>query len=357
MTERIPQPRRCRRLLLTLIAVAWAIASLMVAQPSQAAKLFAVPSNDPGGPGGAFLVLRYDIPGPAAGATLDSAIVDPTFDQPCCFAFSPSGEMFVTNRGDVLAPGEGSITRFLDPTGTPSQNGTITSPSFNAPHWGAFRQGELLVAQRGFVNVLRIEFNSAGQATVDGAINEGLVLDGPRGVAVNSAGELFVALCCGLDSINRYVFDSAGNATLAEVISGNGLNDPNDIAFSPSGELFAANAFGDSVSRFRFDASGNVIPNGQLTSPTFHGPVGLAFSPWGELFVGNNFSSSGVSRFTFDPSGTATFNGFFPTPDVGLVDIEFAPQPAAQQPSKPGKGCGDKNHIHQGQGACKKPPT
>ena len=353
----IQQPRSpSRRLRLALIAVAaWTIASLLVVAPSQAAKLFVIPTTDPGGPGASGPVARYDVAGPASIPTLDTTITDSTFDRPCCFVFSGSGELFVSNRGDGVSPGAGSIARILNPQGLPTPNGTIDSSAFSGPHWGVFRGDELLVAQRGAVNVLRIRFNAAGDAFVDGVITAGLSLDGPRGVAISPTGELFVALCCGLDGINRYVFDSAGNAAFNAVITGNGLNNPNDIAFSPSGELFAANAFGDSVSRFRFDASGNVIPNGQITGGTLHGPIGLDFSPWGELFVGNGFPPSGVSRWTFDSAGTATFNGFFSTPPEALIDVEFGPQPTPQA-QRPGKGCGDKNHVHKREDACRKPP-
>jgi hypothetical protein len=55
------------------------------------------------------------------------------------------------------------------------------------------------------------------------------------------------------------------------------------------------------------------------------GPSGLDFSPWGELFVGNAFAPGGVSRWTFEGGGTATFNGSFTTPSNVVIDIQFAP--------------------------------
>jgi hypothetical protein len=331
------------------------LVSLMAAGPSQAAKLFVVPTIDPGGPGASGPVFRYDVVGPSSNPTLETAITDPTFDRPCCFAFSSTGEMFVSNRGDGVSPGAGSITRILNPQGVPVSNGTISSPSFSGPHWATFRQGEMFVAQRGAHNVLRFVFDAGGDASLNGVISAGLFTNGPRGVAISSTGELFVAQCCGLDRINRYLFDSAGNAVPNGIITGNGLNDPNDIAFSPSGELFVPNAFGNSISRFTFDTSGTASPNGQITGPTLSGPAGLDFSPWGELFVGNAFPPSVVSRWTFDSAGTATFNGSFPTPPDALIDVEFAPQPGAQ-PVRSGKGCGDKNHVHEREAECQKQP-
>jgi hypothetical protein len=257
----------------------------------------------------------------------------------------------VSNRGDGVSPGAGSITRIRDPRGVPVSNGAITSASFSGPHWAAFRQGELFVAQRGANNVLRFGFGLSGSAALNGVISAGLLPNGPRGVAIGPTGELFVAQCCGNDRINRYVFDATGASVPNGAITGNGLNNPNDIAFSPHYELFAANAFANSISRFTFDAGGNALPHGQITGPTLSGPAGLDFSPWGELFVGNAFPPSAVSRWTFDASGTARFNGSFSTPQLGLIDVEFAPEPGPSA-SRPGRGCGDENHTHESADQC-----
>jgi DNA-binding beta-propeller fold protein YncE len=329
------------------------LASLTIAAPSQGAKLFVVPTIDPGGPGASGPVFRYDVAGASSSPTLDRTITDATFDRPCCFAFSSSSELFVSNRGDGVSSGAGSITRILDPRGTAASNGTITSAAFSGPHWGVFRLGELFVAQRGANNVLRFSFGAGGAASLNGVISAGLLPNGPRGVAIGPTGELFVAQCCGHDRINRYLVDTAGTAVPNGAIAGNGLNNPNDIAFSPSYELFAANAFANSISRFTFDAGGNASPNGQITGPTLSGPAGLDFSPWGELFVGNAFPPSAVSRWTFDGAGTASFNGSFSTPPDALIDVEFAPEPGAPA-SRPGKGCGDTNHAHERADQCKR---
>jgi len=96
------------------------------------------------------------------------------------------------------------------------------------------------------------------------------------------------------------------------------------MAFSPWGELFVANHGGNSISRFVFDAAGNASFNGQITGSSLNGPIGLDFSPWGELFVGNFGGGGGVSSWLFDASFKATFNGSFPTPGP-LGDLQFAP--------------------------------
>src|SRR5439155_19737276 len=121
-------------------------------------------------------------------------------------------------------------------------------------------------------NVLRLQFDRRRIASPKGVITAGLCCRSPRGVAFSSSGELFVTQCCGVNTINRFTFDSAGNATPNGVISGNGLANPQDLAFSRSGELFVANANANSISRFRFDATGNATPNGLITGTSLHGP-------------------------------------------------------------------------------------
>jgi len=317
---------------IAMVAAATVVLGLTAAVPGRAATLFVMLANDKGDRGPSGPVARFSIDGPQSIPVLERMITDPSFDLPCCLAFSGSGELFVSNRGDGKSPGAGSITRILRPDGIPVANGVIDSPSISGPHWATFGGGNLFVAQRGGGDVLRFTFDAQGVASLADTISEGLFFDIPRGVAVSASGELFVTQCCGFDMINRYLFDSGGNAVPNGVITGNGLNNPHDMAFSRSGELFVANAFGNSVSRFTFDGAGNASPNGVITGNVFHTPVGLDISPWGELFVGNADPPGGVSRWTFDGSGAARFNGTLSTPSPVVLDIQFSRQPVNRPP-------------------------
>lgn len=332
LRPRVRCPRRRR--VAPLATAAAMLVCAVVPAPSMAAKLFVVLA-DPGGLPDSGPVLRYEVDGPTSTPRLESTITDPSFDRPCCLTFTPSREMLVSNRSfDTASFFGGSLTRFRDPEGTPSPAGTITSEFFSQPFWGAFRQGELFVAQRGFNNlfVLRFRLDAAGNASFSGSINAGLELAAPRGAAFSPSGELFVSQCCESRAINRYVFDAAGNAISHGTITGGGLNNPHEIAFSPSGELFVANAGGDDIVRFTFDNAGTASPHGVITAPTLHGPIGLGFSPWGELFVANILEPGGVSRFAFDSSGTAIPNGFIPTTKE-VLDVQFPASSANHPPN------------------------
>jgi hypothetical protein len=264
------------------------------------------------------VMYRYAMAGPADVPALDLTLTDPSLDRPCCLAFSDSGEMLVVNRGPQTSTISGSISRFSNPQGTPAFRGTITSNSFSAPHFAAFRQGELFVAQRFGNNVLRFTFDAAGNATLSGTISAGLFGTGPRGVAVNpSTGELFVTQCCGVDRINRFVFDANGNASPNGIIPTAPGSSPHDLVFSPWGELFVTNGGIGKVARFVFDAAGNAIPNGEILEAA----GGLDFSPWGELFA---TSGNGFSRWVFDAAHNATLNGRISTP-LPVFGIRFLP--------------------------------
>jgi len=325
--------RRWPRLLLALAAAV--LACLGGAAASPAAKFFVVLA-DPGGLPNSGPVLRYDVAGPTSVPTFESTIADASFDHPCCLSFGPTGEMFVSNRFDDSAPElSGSITRILHPEGAWTPNGTITSPLFSQPHLSAFRDGELFVAQRGFNNnfVLRFVFDATGAATFNGVINTGLTFAAPCGAAVSPRGELFIAQGCGVNQINRYLFDSAGDAVPNGTITGPTVCGPGAMAFSATGELFVNNPCADAVSRFTFDSSGNASANGLITAPTLHSPQGVAFSPWGELFVSNLNLPSVISRWTFDNAGNAVFNGSFALPQA-TADLRFGPS-AEPPPNRP----------------------
>jgi len=137
-------------------------------------------------------------------------------------------------------------------------------------------------------------------------------------------GEVFVTQCCGVNRIDRFVFDSFGNPSANGSIFGNGLANPHGMAFNQSGELFVANPDGASVSRFTFDSTGTAIPNG-IIGGNF-GAIGVAFAPWGELFVSSHFQPA-VYRWTFDQAGNAASNGSFNTPQtLGFLAFDPAGQ-------------------------------
>ena len=138
-----------------------------------------------------------------------------------------------------------------------------------------------------------------------------------------------------------------------EVIRGNGISNPHDLAFSSWGELFVANPgppfgnlyLGKTISRFLFDASGAAVPNGQVTASDLNGAIGLTFTPWDELFVSALSQPAQVARFTFDSSRAPVPHSLIAIPNTG-GDIEFSNQcPLGQGNRAPGVNAGPDQSI------------
>lgn len=173
---------------------------------------------------------------------------------------------------------------------------------------------------------LRFQFVGTGPLTQLSDIPASALND-PSFAAFSTGGELFISnrhgdVGMGLGSIARFTFDEAGNFLANGVITGNSLEAVHGLAFSPTGELFAANAFNGTISRFLFDSEGNAIANGTIITGLAN--RALAFSSGGELFVTS--ASSIVTRFQFDPvTGAAIPNGSFAIPgSTNLHGLTFS---------------------------------
>ena len=127
--------------------------------------------------------------------------------------------------------------------------------------------------------VLVFEITAGGSATQLPSIPAAEVCD-PSYAAFDAKGELFVAnrhWSIGPGSISRFRHDPlVGGFVPNGTIVGNALAGVHQLAFSPTGELFAANFVNPTltISRFVFDAAGNAIPNGTIS--TGAGTQGLA---------------------------------------------------------------------------------
>ncbi len=261
-------------------------------------------------------VFRYEV---AAGgeAVLDREITT-NVSQPGGIAFSPTGEMFVSNR-------TGSVARYLEPEGAVTPNGLITAAGtgapFGQPHWLTFRGSELFLAQASGA-VLRFTFDRSGAASFSGRLS---AARSSRGIQTRPAtGELFVSSL--ENSIQRFAFDASGDASAQAPMQGAGTN-LHGMTFTPWGELLVADYFGDRIARFTFDGEGRPVPNGTVAGGDMAGPIDLDFSPWGELFVTNHNQVPGrVTRWRFDAddaSATASYTGSFSVPG-NLGGIQFS---------------------------------
>ncbi|HMF15245.1 MAG TPA: hypothetical protein VKE94_23180, partial [Gemmataceae bacterium] len=234
----------------------------------------------------------------------------------------------------------------LEPRWLPS-NFHVTNTNDSGP--GSLRQAILDANASGNGNNLFIaNFGSSILTVVDPAGNQstfaGSGMNGPEGVAVDSAGNVYVANV-GSSKIEKY---SPAGVDLGAFAT-TGVNDPGGMRFDASGNLFVSNTpgyvekygpDGTDLGRFAtvsqatdvaFDSQRNVYvaafntntvqefkpdgtPLGTFASGNLAGPDGLAFDAAGNLYV-SNYPSNFVEKFS--PSGTDL--GTFASGSEGLA--------------------------------------
>ena len=118
-------------------------------------------------------------------------------------------------------------------------------------------------------------------------------LSTPRGVAFDSAGNLYVANS-GNNTIEK--FTSAG---IGSVFASAGLNNPWGLAFDSAGDLYAANALNNTISEF--SSSGTNVGVFADSADGLNGPAFLAFGPVSSV------PEPGTALFGLACAGVATF--------------------------------------------------
>jgi streptogramin lyase len=131
--------------------------------------------------------------------------------------------------------------------------------------------GNLYVANYG--NATIEKFNTAGVGAVF-ATN----LSAPRGLALDRAGNLFVA-----DGLYIRKFTPGG---VSSIFADTGGMAPAGLAFDASGNLYAAYSASGEIMKFTPDGAGTVFST--LSNTENAGPTALAFDSAGNLFVSTN---------------------------------------------------------------------
>jgi hypothetical protein len=122
----------------------------------------------------------------------------------------------------------------------------------------------------------------------------------PEGLALNSAGDLFVANY-GNNTIEEFTPGGVGT-----IFANTGLNGPTALGFDSAGNLYVANYWANSIEEFTPTGVGTVFATNGISFP-----VGLAFNSAGNLYVANAGTVT-IERFT--PGGVGSL---FPTTGLG----------------------------------------
>ena len=240
------------------------------------------------GSGGTALATLYASGiGEGAGLTLDPGTVAATgsgFNTPDSVAIDAKGDVFYADAGS------NAILEFKSGSSTAVTIGSGLSKPAGVAVDGA---GNVFIADTGNNRIVEVPMvsgalSNSAQITVVAAKNSsgtatpiaGAALSAPAGVAVDGAGDLFIA-----DTGNNRIVGVPYNGTLntsAAVAIGSSLSGPLAVVANASGELYVADSGAGQIYEI---FSPLAQPSQQLVAVGFGNPTGLALDASGSLFV------------------------------------------------------------------------
>ena len=219
--------------------------------------------------------------------------------------FGPDGNLYAAVG---TGPGYNTIERFNGTTG--AFMGTFASGPINGVRTIVFHDGYMFVASEYTNQVLQYDAtNGAYVGAIVAAGSDGI--NGPNGMAMDSAGNLYVA---GRNSNTIVKYDTNGNPVWATPAGSGGLNLPEGMTVDPSGSyLYVANS-GSPSNVLKFNTQTGAFV-GVAASTGLNSPHSVTFGPDGLLYVSsgaNNrilrFTANGTYVDDYIPAGSGGLN-------------------------------------------------
>jgi hypothetical protein len=273
--------------------------------------------------------------GPAADATLY---------QPIGLAYDPETEdLFIADSGDNVVrevnTSTGVITRFAgDGTaGNTGNGGQATSAELDQPQGVAVdTQGDVFIADADNNEVREVtpdgiihDFAGDGRAGYigDGGPAASAELDQPSGVAVDTDGNVYIADSANnairrVDATTGDITTVAGNTTAG--YSGDGelattaeLDDPQDLAVDPDGDVFIADTFNNAIRE--------VTPAGVISTAVNSGLLSAPYALAVDDSTGDVYIADTSDSYILESAGLGSISSPGPGP-VGQVVAPALPE-------------------------------
>ena len=230
--------------------------------------------------------------------------------RPLGVAMDTAGDLFIADEGDNVVREVNQATGIITTVagnglrGYSGDNGQATAAELDEPTSVAVDSaGDLFIADEGNDRIREVNLSTGIITTVAGNGTWGYSgdngsataakLDYPTGVAVNSAGDLFIAD----DGNSRIREVNLSTGVIATVAAK--LNYPEGVAVDSAGDLFIADSGNDRIREVSLSTgvittvAGNGTwgysgDNGPATAAELHYPSGIAVDSAGDLFIADN---------------------------------------------------------------------
>jgi uncharacterized protein (TIGR03437 family) len=263
---------------------------------------------------------------------------------PQCVVVDPAGNLYISDVGNhrIRKVSGGTITTFAGNgmLGSTGDGGPATSAEISFPDGLALDSaGNLYLSDTNFNRIREVSAGKittvAGNGTLgfsgDGGSAPGAMLNQPYGVAVDSAGNLYIA-----DQFNGRVREVSGGAIQTIAGSGNygfsgdggpatsaALDSPAAVAVDQAGNIYIADQLTNRVRKVSGGAITTIAGNGNIgfsgdggpaINASLKGPTGVAVDPAGNVYIADLGNSrvrkvSGGIITTFAGGGGSSTDG------------------------------------------------